>query len=122
MKSIYYFVPECPSCGSFCTGRYVHKPLSRMDVILLEKNSLEHGEIVKPVEVVPYENAYCLDCGHEWHVETFARLMTAEEIREEKKKRDTAFFQEAVDSKYHEELENNANKNKKGLLRSLLGI
>ena len=64
MKSIYYYMPPCPRCGSEITGRYIQRPLVKADYMVLE--SLKNGEIVELRKKVPDKNAFCKSCGFEW--------------------------------------------------------
>ncbi len=80
---IYYYVPPCPECGSRKTGRYVRKPLTSADAWYVETQSLQNGELIRFAKNVPFENAYCEDCGNKWHVLVRACLKTAAEIQDE---------------------------------------
>lgn len=86
LKHFYYYVPQCPVCKSWKTGRYIRKPA---DPLYVMRKSLEHGERIRFVPKEPIKNCYCTDCGNEWgaHIET--RLLTSDEIMEQQRIRDT---------------------------------
>jgi len=86
---IYYYVPPCPACGSRKTGRYVRRPIWKEDAWYVESRSLRCGELVRLTAFVPYDNAYCEECGGEWHKRIEPRLMNSAAIQEEKKARGT---------------------------------
>ena len=64
IKVPYVYIPPCPRCDSPATGRYMKMPSVNRDYVMID--SLKRGEVIvfKPAE--PIENAFCLDCGHEW--------------------------------------------------------
>ena len=80
---IYYYVPACPECGSKRTGRYIRLPLGQGNARYVEEESLKHGELVRFAVKVPQKNAYCEECGNEWHQEVHAVLVTGKELGEE---------------------------------------
>lgn len=99
MKHLYYYVPPCPVCGSRMTGRYVLQPRAAADARYVELESLKHGELVRFVFEIPKNNAYCEECGHEWHENVEAKFYDKTFINEEIQARGTmsryaAFVQE----------------------------
>lgn len=86
---LYYYVPECPKCGSHMTGRYVRRPITKRDIWYVQSESLKHGELVRMVDKVPIENAYCEECGAQWPAHIYGTFIPAWKAEEEKKKRDT---------------------------------
>ena len=88
IRHVYYYVPPCPSCNSRTTGRFVksHKENTTSWQI---NESLKHGELIKPVEIVPKANCFCRNCGFEWpdYIET--RFITTDEMNIEKQERFT---------------------------------
>lgn len=107
MKYPYYYVPECPECGSKCTGRYVRKPLK--EAIYVEESSLKNGEIIRFTSGFVQDRAFCVDCGFEWSHHVLIRFLTREELDLEKRERGT-------DEAYHEllELKENSKDRKPG--------
>ena len=96
---LYYKVPECPECGSNITGRYVKRPRSKWDASYVIRESLKNGELVRLVDSVPIENAYCEECGHEWPVHLGVGIYPAWKVEEQKKLRKTYLkYWEARDS------------------------
>ena len=81
-KHLYYFVPQCPVCEGWHTGRYVGRMFS--DTEYMERKSLENGELIRIVSREPIRNCFCEDCGFEWgaHIET--KWLTEDELLEQK--------------------------------------
>lgn len=88
--TLYYYVPPCPECGSRITGRYVRQPFTSNYIRYVKDESLKHGELVRLVPSVPFDNAFCETCGHEWPENVYARIMPACDVEEEKRLRGTA--------------------------------
>ena len=111
MRYPYYYVPECPECGSRCTGRFVRKPLR--DSLYVEENSLKNGEIIRFSKGFPQDRVFCVDCGHEWNHHVLVRFLTREELDQEKEERGTEeAYQELL------ELKKNSNDGKQsGIVR-----
>ena len=86
IKHFYYFVPQCPLCKSWKTGRYVRHPI---DPLYTMRKSLEHGERIRFVPRQPIKNCYCDDCGFEWGAHIEMKLLTSDEMMEQQKKRET---------------------------------
>ena len=87
IKSMYYFVPQCPICTSWKTGRYVAEP--RIDAEYMYRKSLEHGELIRFVPIEPIKNCFCTECDHEWSAHIKMVFLTADEIAEQKRIRGT---------------------------------
>ena len=73
MKTIYYYVPPCPVCGSEETGRYVQPPFVNRHYMMIE--SLKNGELIKFRKTKNrfsfftcqnQKNLFCTSCGFEW--------------------------------------------------------
>jgi hypothetical protein len=89
-KVHYHRVPPCPKCGSKKTGRFLYVSNTRSGVEKVIGDCMAKGELVQLVpslETVKYENAYCEDCGCEWHanIETF--WLSKENIAKERYER-----------------------------------
>lgn len=106
---LYYNVPKCPSCDSYCTGRFVkfHRDTVN-DWVVIE--ALQNGEIVVPIIDPPDDNCVCLDCGFTWEQEIKLEIVSLESVDKQKNLRGTnAFLQE----KYEQELANEKDNIKK---------
>lgn len=111
IKKPHYYVPPCPECGSFCTGRYIRHPL--VDAWYVEEQSLKNAEIVRFVNKEPVKNCFCVDCGHEWGKTIMMTFITKEELAEEHERRGTlAAYEEA-----HEINQNTLRKKRKNPVR-----
>lgn len=92
IKHPYYYVPQCPVCGSRITGRLV-KDHRNTDIEWVIQTALKHGELVRPMpELPPYADAFCAVCQNEWFAGVHLHWMTAEEIQQEKKIRGTTYM------------------------------
>ena len=87
LKKPYYYVPPCPNCGSFITGRFV-KARNDYDADWLIDESLRHGEIVSPVPDVLSENCFCCDCNATFTGIVKMQWLSLNELDEQKLKRD----------------------------------
>ena len=87
LKKPHYYVPPCPECGSFCTGRYIRHPI--VEAWYVEEKSLKNAEIVRFVAKEPIKNCFCVDCGYEWGKMIQLSFVTEEELEEERKRRGT---------------------------------
>ena len=85
----YKYVPECPECGSSCTGRYVKMPQSEADRDYMERETLKYGEIIRFIPKVPERNLFCVECGCKWHGVPETRRYSRKQIEEEIEKRGT---------------------------------
>lgn len=81
-KKTQYYVPPCPKCQSTLTGRFLYlTSINGVEKIVSQR--LAHGELVR---VIPgmcessYENAFCEECGCEWHANIEVRRLTDEEM------------------------------------------
>lgn len=84
----YYYVPECPICGSRMTGRYM-RYLGDTSSEWQVNEALRNGELVDIVNEVPWKNCFCCQCDYEWHEDIKMKMKTLKEIGEEKKARGT---------------------------------
>jgi len=86
IKKIYYDVPPCPVCQCPATGRFVKQ---RRDTVadwqIVE--ALRHGELIRPVEEMTRKNCFCINCDYEWIGIIELKLLSLEQIEEEKNKR-----------------------------------
>lgn len=94
---MYYFVPQCPVCKGWKTGRYVREP--SIDPEYMYRKSLEHGELIRFLSREPIKNCFCTECGAEWpaHIQTV--LLSPPELDEQKRLRGT----NELYNKYREE-------------------
>lgn len=97
-RYIYYYVPQCPLCGSWRTGRYFREP--HFDPEYTYRKSLSNGELIRFVKEVPDKNCFCEDCGYEWHYLVTSVFVSSEELSRQKQKR-------GLDKKYMEYKEAN---------------
>lgn len=97
IKKPYYYVPPCPSCNSRKTGYYVKE--TSLDPSFALRESLKNGELTFAVREIPYDNAFCLDCGFSWHQNIRMKFLSIEEIEEQKIIRETANFYNAAELK-----------------------
>lgn len=103
LKKPHYYVPPCPECGSFCTGRYMRRPVT--EAWYVEEKSLKNAEIVRFVSKEPVKNCFCVDCGHEWGKTIILSFVTDEELEEERKKRGTVEAYEEIHEENREMLD-----------------
>ncbi len=89
MRTLYYYVPPCPNCGSRVTGHYVKEPRLKDDALYQERESLSHGELIRYLPREPFNNAYCEDCGYEWSQRIEGKLFSKERVTEEMRVRKT---------------------------------
>lgn len=83
IKVPYYYVPPCPCCHGFVTGRYVLSH-NEKDDIWVTTEALKHGEIVEAVPEIPENNAFCLECDFEWKQKVKTSWFSLSQIRHEK--------------------------------------
>lgn len=98
----YYYVPQCPNCRSFVTGRYLskHRATERE---WIERDSLQKGEIIQFKDVSDEKNCFCLDCGHEWSAYIPLQFISYSQREAEKAKRHTEEFLGPLMDKLEEE-------------------
>lgn len=85
----YYYVPDCPECGSHRTGRFFKDRLTA-DTDWIINDALKNGELMEPApEIDPEKQLFCLDCCHTWTEPVYMRLLSLNEIEEEKRRRGT---------------------------------
>lgn len=89
IRKPYYYVPPCPCCGSRLTGRFVKEHrVTEHDWML--KETLKNGELIKALPVLPeYETAFCVNCEYTWRAQVELKLLTINEINEERMARMT---------------------------------
>ena len=94
LKMPYYYVPACPKCGSYITGRFV-RARNDNDADWIIDESLRHGEIVSPVPKVLSENCFCCECNTTFSGNVEMKWLSMNELDAEKLKRDIyAIWQE----------------------------
>lgn len=81
----YYYVPDCPRCGSARTGYYINlsgkfdyyktvaKYMQKAQLIKIRNNSLASD----------MPNLFCLECGIEWYGKVDVKKYTQEDLRKE---------------------------------------
>lgn len=95
----YYYVPECPVCGSMQTGRYIKA--DRFHPHYSVMHAYHNGEITIPVDYIPLKNVFCLACGNEWTSRVPVKMLSKAEIQEQRQLRGTAQLLENYISTYH---------------------
>lgn len=115
IKKPYYYVPPCPYCGSYVTGRYVKKYTYENGWVTME--SLRNGEIVKEVYEIPNDNCFCEECGFEWPYPVTMKMMSLNQIKKEKLARQTG---QSLDEQYSKQ-DKDFQKKKFKLLRKFIG-
>ena len=88
IKVPYYFVPKCPSCGSYCTGRYVKNHRATENDWMV-KESLKNGELIKPIPEILDKTTFCIKCGFEWKGAVTKYYLSLNEIEKQKVIRNT---------------------------------
>lgn len=88
IKRPYYYVPNCPQCGSRMTGRFMKLP-SAYEADWIINESLRNGELVCLVPEVLNHNAYCVECDHTWYADIKVLFLRPEQINIEKIERHT---------------------------------
>ena len=86
-KTHYHRVPPCPKCQSKKTGRFLYVASTQSGVEKVIGNCMAKGELVQLVpglETVKYENAYCEECGCEWHANIQTCWLSKEDIAKER--------------------------------------
>ncbi len=100
----YYYVPQCPKCRSFITGRYV-KIHRITDKNWIEGDTLRKGEIVQFKNVSDNHNCFCAECGYEWDGNVEFKMMSSKQIAAEKIKRHIDEFLAPVIEREDEEIQ-----------------
>ena len=106
--NMYKYVPPCPKCGSFCTGRYVKEPYSEKGKDYLERESLRFGEIVRFIQSIPYKNMFCVDCDYKWHGIVETKLISKDELDDMIEKRET--YEAYIEAKEEQAFKNDTKK------------
>lgn len=83
IKKPYYYVPECPNCGSCITGKFV-KMRGARDTDWMINEALRNGELIAPVPEVLEDTAYCVVCDHTWKADIPCLMLTQGEIDRQK--------------------------------------
>lgn len=89
LKTRYHYVPPCPRCNSQKTGRFIYMATTNNIDKIISSRMLK-GELVKIIPGITesqYENAYCEECGCEWHANIDILLLDQENISKEMSKR-----------------------------------
>ncbi len=89
IKKPYYHVDACPCCGSSRTGYIKKVRRSDYDNEWIVKESLKNGELIRMLPDGYPKNSFCLDCGFEWNSKIKLKMLTLNQIAEQKKKRGT---------------------------------
>ena len=87
MRHFYYYVPQCPKCGSRKTGRYMKMPFTGSGYT--KEDSLKNGEWVRFAKEEPIKNCFCITCGERWPGKVRLKWWPFERIQEEIKMRET---------------------------------
>lgn len=102
IKLPYYYVDNCPSCGSRVTGRYV-KASRPVDNEWMIDQALKNGELLKTVPEVLGPNCFCLECGQNFSFPVQRKMLTIDEIKEEKIERHTVeILNDRLSDEYHQ--------------------
>ncbi len=89
IKRPYCYVPNCPVCGSYKTAKII-KSYSLYENDWAMKEALKNGELLAFMEEVPSNaNAFCFDCNNKWDAVIETKLLTGDEIEEQKALRGT---------------------------------
>jgi hypothetical protein len=86
-KTHYHKVPPCPRCGSKKTGRFLYVSSIQGGTEKIVSNCMARGELVSimpGLDATKYENAYCEDCGIEWHANIETLWLNQEQILKER--------------------------------------
>ena len=101
----YYYVPQCPRCRSFVTGRYI-KEHRVTEKNWIEGDTLRKGEIVQFRNMNDDKNCFCAECGYEWAGQIEFKMLNAKQVNAERIKRHTEEFLASVIEREDEELKN----------------
>lgn len=87
----YHFVPQCPRCGSWKTGRYIYVQNTRDCIEKMVAEHYEKGEITR-IRMGFYSsdvpNIFCENCGVEWRGKIDELPLTKDRIKEERIRRE----------------------------------
>lgn len=90
IKRIHHYVPQCPRCKSYHTGRYVFVMKDNFDTNKIIYKALKHGELIRIVggfRDLDSNNAYCEECGAEWYQNIQTMFLSDEQIQNQIKLR-----------------------------------
>ena len=86
----YHYVPPCPKCGSYKTGRFYYVSTTFQKIERMIAENMRYGELSR-IEVgfgdELEHNAYCEECGVQWRANIEELPLTDERILEEMKRR-----------------------------------
>ena len=114
IKKPYYYVPPCPCCGSHITGKFV-KMRGTYETDWMINEALRNGELIAPVPEVLEHTAYCVECDHTWNAYIPMKMLTQEEIQQQKILRMT---NEILSARYAQIKELEKKKNKSPIIGS----
>ena len=80
-----YRVSKCPVCSSEVTGRYIRKPSSGGEKIVID--GLNNNEIIKITSDYCRDRCFCLECSAEWQEYVPLTLIKRDQLAEEGRKR-----------------------------------
>ncbi len=102
IKKPYYYVGECPYCGSAITGRYVKARRVTENEWIIDEG-LKNGELIKTIPELLGANCFCLECGTNFSYPVHMKMVSLEEIKQEKIKRHTIeLLGERLSDDYHQ--------------------
>lgn len=91
MRKIYYYVSECPRCGSASTGYFLYDPGGNfLDDTKREAKALKNGEIQSirhEFRTLNSPSCFCMNCRIEWRERPKTLLLSKNEIEKEKQRR-----------------------------------
>ena len=114
IKYPYNYVPPCPRCSSYKTGKFVKSHGEFNDEYAIQK-SLEAGELIKVVKELPSNNCYCANCGATWSYDIPVLMISYKKLIDQKEKRGT---QVKLDN-YVKEINKKQTKTRKWMKRYL---
>ena len=83
VKMPYYYVGQCPHCGSYATGRYV-KLHRRTEVEWQVDESLKNGELVRMKADLVGPNCFCIECDNDFTYPVKLKMASLAEMNMEK--------------------------------------
>ncbi len=92
----YYYVPPCPICGGWMTGRYIkmHRNVENEWAV---KEALKNGELVKPVMHLPDDrDCICYICNISFDGPSKLKFISLRERNEERQRRNTDTILESI--------------------------
>ena len=102
IKVPYYYVGQCPHCGSYITGHYI-KAYRRTETEWQIDEALKHGEIVRPKAELIGANCFCLECDNDFSYPVQTKMISLSQMEKEKIRRHTNdFLSERMRDEYHQ--------------------